>query len=168
MFRQAQNLFVHAFAWDRGRRPGRGESHRYSTRRGAEGEYQRNTATEEVFRQEYENELQYRGLDEEGVAEYLVFNRPCVDCGRITGNFCQADRVHECFADIRIPSEHWEGGQRTPFCSECESKKPCCRFCRGIPSCTPPTHKRTFQTASSVGHPYMARDEWIMVEDSGP
>ena len=38
--------------------------------------------------------------------QILVVNgglRPCVDCGRVTGNFCE----YECLAAIRIPKERW-------------------------------------------------------------
>ena len=62
--------------------------------------------------------------------------RPCVDCGLITGRFCDGlDRI--CRAAMRIPSEKWCPNQMTPFCGFCEAKYPACRFCRRIPSCTP-------------------------------
>ena len=54
--------------------------------------------------------------------------RPCVDCGRRTGNFCEtpAQAGHTgweggiCLAAKHIPSEEWAPGQRTPLCSACE------------------------------------------------
>ena len=61
------------------------------------------------------------------------FRRPCVDCGMITCNFCD-----NCEAKTRIPSEAWVEGQRTPLCMNCDRREDCCRFCRGVRSCTPP------------------------------
>lgn len=70
------------------------------------------------------------------------FARPCVDCGYMTGNFCDGGITVEydkCFAAKRIPSERWSSpSQRTPLCSLCEKRLKFCRFCRLIPSCTPP------------------------------
>ena len=51
-----------------------------------------------------------------------MFLRPCVDCGRHTGNFCETlDQVGHagwqggvCIAEDRVPSEEWAEGQRTP------------------------------------------------------
>jgi len=51
--------------------------------------------------------------------------RPCVDCGRRTGRFCD-----HCLAKWRIPTEQWHSGQHTPFCSYCEELHDRCRFCR--------------------------------------
>ena len=67
-------------------------------------------------------------------------NRPCVECGLITGRFCdewEFKTGFKCFASERIPSLRWVQGQRTPFCSGCERKLGCCYFCRGVASCTP-------------------------------
>ena len=52
--------------------------------------------------------------------------RPCVDCGRYTGSFCDND----CLAQTRVPSERWTQGQRTPHCTSCEDKYIVCHFCR--------------------------------------
>ncbi len=67
--------------------------------------------------------------------------RPCVDCGLITGNFCETplQRGHDewqggvCLAESRVPSEKWVKDQRTPLCYKCESNLGACRFCRGYP-----------------------------------
>ena len=59
--------------------------------------------------------------------------RPCVDCGRYTGNFCEND----CKAAIWVPAEQWASGQLTPHCTSCERKSVVCHFCRGVRWCTP-------------------------------
>ena len=68
---------------------------------------------------------------------------PCVDCGLITGNFCDGGvsvPYDQCFASERVPSEYWNHiGQRTPLCSYCETIHLFCRFCRGVSGCTPST-----------------------------
>ena len=58
--------------------------------------------------------------------------RPCVDCGLITGCYCDY-----CLAIDRSPTEHWVPKQRTPLCTACDSRCNACRFCRKVPSCTP-------------------------------
>ena len=70
---------------------------------------------------------------------------PCVDCGLITGNFCDgAPSVgyDQCFASDRVPREYTieagHGGLRTPLCTYCETCFEFCRFCRGVKGCTPP------------------------------
>ena len=60
--------------------------------------------------------------------------RPCVDCGRRTGNFCEL----ECQAKDRMPLEFWNDGQCTPHCTECERRYDYCHFCRGVAWVTPP------------------------------
>ena len=57
-------------------------------------------------------------------------NRPCVDCGATTTWFCDNDA---CLAKLRVPSERWELGQRTPLCRVCEFKYSYCHFCRNVP-----------------------------------
>ena len=71
---------------------------------------------------------------------------PCVDCGLLTGNFCDGEPVavgyDRCFAANRVPEDYsfvGKGSQRTPLCSYCETLFDYCRFCRGVMSCTPPT-----------------------------
>ena len=57
-----------------------------------------------------------------------VLCRPCVDCGRRTGRFCDY-----CYAADRIPSEKWGDGQHTPLCSDCDIPWPhMCHYCRGV------------------------------------
>ena len=88
--------------------------------------------------------------------------RPCVDCGRSTGNYCSGGisidketifgsgpragssgiltvECDQCFAKDHVPQEEWNQGQRTPFCSPCEEKFTFCRFCRKVHGCTPPS-----------------------------
>ena len=66
-----------------------------------------------------------------------VFNKPCIDCGRITGNFC--DGVHgDCYAEDTNTVDKFQPGQRTPLCTVCEKHYTLCRVCRGSHGCTPP------------------------------
>ena len=55
--------------------------------------------------------------------------RPCVDCGLVTGRFCDY-----CYAEDRMPDEDWAPGQMTPLCSKCDNKHDRCHFCRGLSS----------------------------------
>ena len=58
-----------------------------------------------------------------GTVEELY--RPCVDCRRPTGNFCDF-----CLAATRMPDLSWVENQATPFCTVCEKKFRRCGFCR--------------------------------------
>ena len=58
-----------------------------------------------------------------GTVEML--ERPCVDCGRITGNYCDF-----CLAANREPDEEWADGQHTPLCTYCDKDFGRCHFCR--------------------------------------
>ncbi len=79
--------------------------------------------------------------------EFVVFGsadelcRPCVECGLKTGNYCDgtAENLGMCLAAMRVPSESWASGQRTPLCTRCEDRVELCRFCRGVHGCTPPS-----------------------------
>ena len=52
--------------------------------------------------------------------------RPCVDCARITGSFCDF-----CRAADRCPDQKWADRQMTPLCTVCcHEKHHKCRFCR--------------------------------------
>jgi len=51
--------------------------------------------------------------------------RPCVDCWRRTGNFCDF-----CFVAERMPDLDWVENQATPFCTVCDKKFGRCVFCR--------------------------------------
>ena len=73
---------------------------------------------------------------------------PCVDCGLLTGNFCDGSTsvgYDKCFATNRVPhdytSEAGYDGFRTPLCTYCETCFEFCRFCRGVEGCTPPTRR---------------------------
>ena len=69
-----------------------------------------------------------------GSEEQLL--RPCVDCGLITGRFCDY-----CLAETRVPSEEWVADQHTPLCSRCDWKHGMCHYCRGCLWVTPPPHR---------------------------
>ena len=66
--------------------------------------------------------------------------RPCVDCGLLTGNWCEAS----CFAEDWLGSklEDWNDSQMTPHCSFCEKKYQFCHFCLRKDWVTPDTHRR--------------------------
>ena len=75
----------------------------------------------------------------------IPFCRPCVECGLITGNFCDGGitcKYDECLAANRISTEQWNKGQRTPLCTHCEARVRFCRFCRGVHGCTPFTKEK--------------------------
>ena len=71
--------------------------------------------------------------------------RPCVDCGLLTGRFCDGDDICECFAENWMPDLDWAPGQNTPFCRKCEDRKEVCHFCRdeawARPSAHPANHE---------------------------
>jgi len=76
--------------------------------------------------------------------------RPCVDCGLMTGRFCDgleqgshaAWQGGFCSAQDRLPDEKWAVCQSTPLCSSCEVMFGACHFCRRVAWCTPPTSTR--------------------------
>ena len=75
---------------------------------------------------------------------YFCRGGPCVECGLVTGHFCdklESITGFKCLAENRIPSLPWVKGQRTPFRTGCEQKLGSCCFCRGVPSCTPFTRR---------------------------
>ena len=67
------------------------------------------------------------------VGDQETLNRPCVDCGQITGRFCDY-----CYAADRCPDERWAPNQLTPLCSRCDNTHDKCHFCRGQAWCVPP------------------------------
>ena len=69
--------------------------------------------------------------DETTTAMGLI--RPCVDCGLMTGRFCDY-----CNAADRLPDEEWAPNQATPLCSQCDNNHDKCHFCRGQHWCVPP------------------------------
>ena len=63
-----------------------------------------------------------------------TLTRPCVDCGLVTGRYCDW-----CFAASRLPDERWAPGQRTLLCSNCDNRFDACHFCRGVMWATLPS-----------------------------
>ena len=61
--------------------------------------------------------------------------RPCVDCSRFTGSYCD-----HCYAVDRMPNERWAVGQGTPLCTVCDHRYRACHFCRGLHWCAPRPH----------------------------
>ena len=70
--------------------------------------------------------------------EIVSLLRPCVDCGLVTGSFCEAN----CFAEDWLGSEveEWNDNQFTPHCTHCEAKYKFCHFCLGKDWVTPEPH----------------------------
>ena len=62
--------------------------------------------------------------------------RPCVDCGLITGSFCDF-----CKAADWLPDEAWAEHQVTPLCTRCDRMRDACHFCRGEHWCVPPPRR---------------------------
>ena len=75
-----------------------------------------------------------------------MLTRPCVDCGVVTGRFCDW-----CFAEDRCPTEQWAAGQMTPLCSYCDNTHNACHFCRRQSWCVPPpsTQRPSTRTTST-------------------
>ena len=104
---------------------------------------------------------------------------PCVDCGLLTGNFCDGGpRLNYedlCYACLWDPKAYpAESTQRTPLCSYCETLNKHCRFCRGEEGCTPPTrdqhwsgtsHGRAFDHDASMAATFA---QWIDREAMRP
>ena len=62
--------------------------------------------------------------------DYRLLIRPCVDCGRWTGDYCEGVEEDDCFADLHMPGDAWAPDQRTPLCSVCEEESDACHYCR--------------------------------------
>ena len=64
--------------------------------------------------------------------------RPCVDCGRRTGSWCDAGTQDSvCLARACEPGEAWGNTQGTPLCTSCDSRHGKCHYCRGVAGCRP-------------------------------
>ena len=79
------------------------------------------------------------GAVRDGGMEVLAYGeesdllRACVDCGQVTGRFCETlSGDGDCMAATWIPSESWAQGQRTPLCSSCDWRLGACHFCRKV------------------------------------
>ena len=84
-----------------------------------------------------------------------TINRACVDCGLITGSFCDY-----CEAVDHFPREPWAEGQLTPLCTHCDFKKGECHFCRGEAWCVPPPHHPDAQDEPSE-KPLSPKADWV-------
>ena len=65
-----------------------------------------------------------------------MFARPCVDCGLITGCYCDYR-----LAKDRVEGEEWADGQATPLCSDCDRRFHMCHFCRRQDWVRPPSRR---------------------------
>ena len=59
------------------------------------------------------------------VGDANILCRPCVDCGLMTGCFCDY-----CNAKERDPAGDYAEGQGTPLCTDCDKEFEMCHFCR--------------------------------------
>ena len=66
-------------------------------------------------------------ISDEVFAAMRAVSRPCVDCGQVTGCWCDF-----CWAAERVPSEVWRPRQQTPLCTACDRRHERCHFCRGV------------------------------------
>ena len=73
------------------------------------------------------------GLEVLAMGDAEILARPCVDCGLVTGCFCDS-----CIASERMPGEVWAKGLMAPLCSSCDRKRGACHFCRGESWARPP------------------------------
>ena len=87
------------------------------------------------------------------VGDIETLYRPCVDCGRKTGSYCDF-----CKAKDRVPSEKWAERQQTPFCTACDYKYDACHFCKELPWCTPPEHGGSLPVGFEYGFVAKAGD----------
>ena len=86
-----------------------------------------------------EAELEFHAmaaLQAHAVGSLEVLARPCVDCGLITGSFCD-----KCLAVSRMPEEVWAEGQHTPLCNDCDDRHRRCHYCRHQVWCAPAPHR---------------------------
>ena len=86
-----------------------------------------------------ESELEFHAmaaLQAHAVGSLEVLARPCVDCGLITGSFCD-----KCLAVSRMPEEVWAEGQHTPLCNDCDDRHRRCHYCRHQVWCAPAPHR---------------------------
>ena len=64
--------------------------------------------------------------------------RPCWDCGRRTGAWCNGGTATgRCSAAAVCPAEQWGQGQATPLCTTCDTVHGRCHTCRGVSGCRP-------------------------------
>ena len=61
-----------------------------------------------------------------------VLQRPCVDCGRRTGRFCDYCRAADRFPAGDATGRGWAEGQLTPLCSACDNSRDACHYCLDI------------------------------------
>ena len=67
-----------------------------------------------------------------------TYNRPCEDCGLLTGNWSEGTAAGYRFLASRwIPSETWGANQVIPLCSICDRHFPSCHCCRTVAWCRP-------------------------------
>ena len=58
-----------------------------------------------------------------------ILVRPCVDCGLLTGRFCDYCYAFERFPNGDADGRGWARGQLTPLCSLCDNERDGCRYC---------------------------------------
>jgi len=71
------------------------------------------------------------GVTQEVIGEGLI--RPCVDCGRRTGSFCDTGDVVAGVCRLALGRL-----AATPLCTVCDAKHGKCHLCRRMPWATQP------------------------------
>ena len=80
------------------------------------------------------NQASMVSLEIKSWGDFETLCKPCVDCGKWTGNWCEL----ECLASACDPNGQSADGQITPHCTECDRKYGMCHFCRGLKWVQPP------------------------------
>ena len=61
-----------------------------------------------------------------------ILMRACVDCGRVTGRFCDYCTAASRFPQGDASGRMWAAGQMTPLCSDCDNFRDGCHYCLGL------------------------------------
>ena len=78
-------------------------------------------------------------IDAEAMQRAREASRPCVDCGLLTGCFCDF-----CYIAERYPCPEQDRLRHTPLCTRCDRENDDgCHYCRRVQWCTPPTWEKT-------------------------
>ena len=114
----------------------------------------------------------YYNLKVEACGQPEDFISPCVDCGHVTGSWCDKGTTDQnCYLrtylhPMQFAKAAYPADKNTPLCTSCDSRFNMCPFCRGVPSATPeawqhkdgvPATLAAFNTPNSA--PYDTNDE---------
>ena len=72
------------------------------------------------------------------VSDTRGLQRPCWDCGRRTGSWCDGGSASgKCYARATCTAEEWGVEQATPLCTVCDERHGRCHSCRSVAGCRP-------------------------------